>query len=84
MPMRAFAAALMLLLVGCATADVQRTCAETRQILQVAQPFLVAAPPEVRVAVMALGAGTVVCGSAQYAAAREVVIGWLRSRGARL
>lgn len=81
---RFLAAFLMLALVGCSTVDVQRTCAETQQILQVAQPFLVAAPPEVRVAVMALGAGTVVCGSAQYGAAREVVIGWLRSKGAKL
>lgn len=84
MPMRAFAAALMLLLVGCSTADVQRTCADTQNILQVAQPFLIAAPPEVRIAVMALGAGTYACGTPQYAALREQVIGWLRSKGAKL
>ena len=84
MPMRAFAAALMLLLVGCSTADVQRTCAETQDILRVAQPFLVAAPPEVRIAVMALGAGTVACGTPEYAAMREQVLVWLRSKGARI
>ena len=71
-------------LAACSTADVQRTCAETQDILRVAQPFLVAAPPEVRVAVTALGAGTIVCGSAQYASAREVVIGWLRAKGAKI
>ncbi len=74
----------VLLLAACSTPQITATCIETQRILQVAKPFLAFAPPEVQMAVWALSAGTVACSTPEYAAAREKVIGWLRSRGARL
>jgi hypothetical protein len=72
---------LALMLSACSTADVQQRCAEAERILQVAQPFLSAAPASVQIAVTAIGAGTVACGTPQYAEMRETVLAWLRIRG---
>lgn len=71
-------------LAACSTADVQRTCAETQHVLEVGRPFLAFGPPEVQMAVMLIGAGTYACGTSEYAAARERVIAWLRTKGARI
>ncbi len=69
-----------LLLAACETSQVQQTCAEAQQLVAAAAPFLSIAPVEVRVAVMALNAGTVGCQTPEYAALRERVVAWLRSR----
>jgi aromatic ring hydroxylase len=76
--------ALALSLAACSTAQVQTTCRDTAVILEAAQPFLVAAPPEVQAAITIIGAGTVACDSPQYAAARNQVIAWLIQRGVKL
>ncbi len=67
----------LLLVSACQTAQVQRTCAEAQNIVEASQPFLFAAPPEIRVAITILGAGTVGCQTPEYAALRDRAIAWL-------
>ncbi len=67
-----------LLLGACQTSQVQQTCAEAQHLAAAAAPFLSIAPVEVRVAIMALNAGTVGCQTPEYAALRERVIVWLQ------
>lgn len=69
-------------LAACSTSQVTATCHEAQTLVSSAQPFLTIAPASVQAAVTAIGIGAVVCGSPQYAAMREQVIGFLHSRGA--
>jgi len=82
--MRALAAALMLGLAACSTVDVQRACVETEQICRLVKPGLDFAPSSVQLATGMLCGGAAICGTPQYAAMREQVIAWLRSKGVRL
>lgn len=75
------AALLCALLAGCSTSKVQTACESAEAVLQVASPFLAAAPAIVQTAVTLLGAGAYACGTPEYAAAREVVAAWLLQRG---
>ena len=72
--------AVLLLLAACTTQQVQNTCADTKLIIGAAQPFLFAAPPEVKAALMIMGAGTYICGTPEYAAARERVVAWIHAQ----
>lgn len=78
--MKILAPLLLLALAACSTAQIQQTCAEAQSLVVAAQPFLSIAPIEVRAAVTVLGAGSVGCQSAEYAALRERIIGWLKAR----
>lgn len=80
----ALALACVASLAACSTADVQHYCAETERVVRVGKPFLDFAPSYVQGAAWAIGTGTHVCGTPEYAAAREQVIGWLRSIGAKI
>ncbi len=71
--MRWLCVACGLLLAGCATADVTRTCVETEVMVAHIRPFL-SASPEAALAADAIIFGAVVCGSPQYAAARDTVL----------
>jgi hypothetical protein len=74
-------AALLLLGLGaCSTAQVTATCQGTEDVVRSAQPFLEFAPMEIRVAVWALGAGSHACGTPEYAAMRERVIGFIAAK----
>lgn len=83
--MNRFLAAITLcaLVAACSTPQVQSTCERAERILQIASPFLSAAPASVQLAATALSVGTHACGTPEYAAAREHVVGWLASRGIR-
>lgn len=72
------------ILASCSTPQVQIACQDTAVITQAAQPFLIAASPEVKTAVMLLGAGAVTCGTPEYAAARDKVLGFLVEHGVRV
>lgn len=72
---------LPLALGACPTAQVQTACQDAAVIAQAASPYLIAASPEVKTAVALIGAGAVACGSPEYAAARNVVLAFLASRG---
>lgn len=78
------ALALPLTLAACSTAEVQHYCAETEHAVWVGKPFLDFAPSYVQLAAGAIGAGAHVCGTPEYAAAREQVLTWLRSKGGDL
>jgi len=78
---RHLAAAALLLLAGCSTTQVQTTCQDAALLAGAAQPFMIAASPEIQAAVALLGAGAVACGSPEYAAARNTVLAFLSSRG---
>ena len=69
-----------LLLTACATKDVTNTCQEAAAIASMAQPFMVAASPEIQTVVMLLGAGAVACGTPEYAGMRDLVLGFLSSQ----
>lgn len=81
---RALAVASLCALAACATEKVQTACADAERILQVAAPFLSVAPPSVQLAATMLGAGSHACGSAEYAAAREMVLAFLKQRGVKV
>lgn len=82
--MNRFLAALSLCaLAACSTASVQSACERAERVLQLAAPFLSAAPASVQLAATALGAGSYACGTPEYAAAREQVLGFLRQRGVK-
>lgn len=82
--MKRIALAAFLFLGGCQTAQVTTACQEAALIAGAAQPFMIAASPEIQAAVALLGAGAVACGSPQYAAARSAVLAFLAAKGARL
>lgn len=67
-------------LAGCSTAQVQDSCTQLRDFAVLAQPYLVGAPPEVRAAATALSVASTACSSPEYAALRESVLAWLRTR----
>ena len=77
---RAIAVACLLALTACSTAQVTATCQRVSDsvLLDVA----LNAPAEISVPARLLRAGAYICGTPEYAAARERVIIWLRSRGA--
>lgn len=75
------AVSLCALVAACSTAQVQTACERAERVLQVAAPFLSAAPATVQAAATALGAGAYACGTPEYAAARNVVVAWLAQRG---
>jgi len=78
-------ACILPLAVGaCSTALVTAACQEAAVITQATSPYLIAASPEVKIAVALIGAGAVACGSPEYAAARNVVLAFLASRGVRM
>lgn len=68
-------------LAACSTADVQSTCGRVESILALVAPYVPSAPAEVGVAVATLSARK--CGTPEYAAARERILAFLRSRGVR-
>lgn len=73
--MRVFLFALLLVLGGCQTTQVTTACEDTNAL--VSNPLVVLAPPDVQLAVTALKIGSYVCGTPEYAAARERVKAWL-------
>lgn len=68
------------LLAGCATADVTRSCVGTQAMAAAVRPGL-SASPEASLAADAVLLGSAVCGTPQYAVAREIVLDWARSKG---
>lgn len=62
-----------MMLAACAPQQVQMVCSEVGLVLQAAQPFMIAASPEVKAAVALLGAGTVACNSPEALAAMTTV-----------
>jgi hypothetical protein len=76
------AVALMLALAACSTAQVTATCERINDsvLLDIASH----APAEISIPARALRAGTYICGTPEYAAARNRVLNWVRSRGARI
>ncbi len=80
--MRKTIAALGLVaLSGCSTPQVTDSCSEAVVLAKAAQPYLVAASPEVKAAVMAVGAIGLACGSAEYAMWREQIRAFLIAKG---
>lgn len=73
--------------VACSTSSVQTACERAERVLQIAAPFLSAAPASVQAAATALGAGSHTCGSAEYAAVRqaalETIIAFLRQKSVK-
>lgn len=67
-----------LAVAGCATQDVTHSCQETQAV--VTSPVVAIAPPDIAVLVTALRVGSYVCGTPQYAAARDKVLAWVRSK----
>lgn len=66
-----------MILAACSTQQlqtVQTVCNEAGLVLQAAQPFMIAASPEVKAAVALLGAGSVACGSPEAVAAMTTVM----------
>lgn len=69
---------LGLFLCSCTTSQVTETCQETNAI--VSSPLADLAPGEVKLAVLALRGGSYICGTPAYAAFRERVMVWWRSK----
>ena len=78
---RPLGAAMLLALTACSTAQIQSACGDAQEVVKLAQPFLAVAPASVQAAATAIGVGTVVCGSPEYAVAREMVISFLKTKG---
>jgi hypothetical protein len=76
--MRKFLVAIVLLASACTTQEVTLGCKDTNEVLAAVAPFLSAAPGSVQLAVTALSAGSYACGTPQYAAARDVVMAWVK------
>jgi len=66
------------LLGGCTTAQVTAGCDDVHDLLS--NPLVDMAPIEVRAAAAALRIGSYVCGTPEYAAARNGVLSWIRSK----
>lgn len=76
--MRGFAALALLALAGCQTAQVTTACHDAQALAS--SPLLALAPADVQVAASAIKIGGAVCGSPEYAAARDKVVAWLAAR----
>ena len=73
-----------LLLAACSTQQVHDNCVEAEQICRLVKPALDFTPSSVQLAAGGLCGGAYACGTPEYAAAREQVIAWLRSRRVRI
>src|SRR5678809_1334857 len=70
----------LLLLSACSTPQVTQSCNATHDVLQLAAPFraFILASPEAGIALLILEGGSYVCGTPEYAKARETVLDWIR------
>jgi hypothetical protein len=84
-PFLAAASLCALVVTGCSTEQVTATCQSAEEVVAGVQQELGVLPVEARALAAVAGIGAKVCGSAQYAAARErvraTVFGFLRQRG---
>lgn len=62
----------------CSTPDVTAACNGLGAVLN--NPLLALAPADVQLAASALKVGSAVCGSPEYAAARDKVLTWIKSK----
>lgn len=79
---RILAIAALLALAACSTHQVTASCQDAQAIA--GSPLLVLAPADVQVAASAIKIGGAVCGSPEYAAARDKVLAFLASKGVKL
>lgn len=75
-----FAAVLAIagMLAGCATKDVTASCQETQALAS--SPLVALAPPDLQLVATGVKVGSLVCGSHEYAAARDKLVAFIRSK----
>ena len=79
---RILATASLLTLAACSTQQVMTSCQDAQDIA--GSPLLALAPADVQVAASVIKIGGAVCGSPEYAAARDKVLAFLASNGVKL
>jgi hypothetical protein len=76
--------ALSLLLSSCSTPQVTASCRGTEQVLKAVSPLLTAAPETIKAIVTGFRVGSYVCGTPEYAQARESLLQFLSRKGINL